>query len=92
MAELHNFQPVRGIRLVSDGTTMHNMRQVIGVVDAGGAEFSDNQQVLGVDVLEADTAVHNDQTVLGAVVIVDGRKLYNGHLVIPVHVVSGVLA
>lgn len=92
MAELHNQQPVRGIRLVADGTTMHNMRQVIGIVDAGGAEFSDNQQVLGVDVLEADAAVHNEQTVLGAVLISDGRKLYNDHLVVPVHVVSGVLA
>lgn len=91
MAAIHNDQRILGIRLVVDGTAMHNGLPVIGVVEAAG-DFIDNQRALGVDVLAEDKALHNDQRVLGAVLIGDGRTLYNHQLVIPVHAVSGVLA
>jgi hypothetical protein len=92
VATIHNDQPVIGVRLVSDGTVLHNNLPVIGIVDATGETFLDNQRVLGVDVLDADVAMHNDQPVMGAVLIADGRDLYNNQLVIPVEAVSGVLA
>lgn len=92
MADIFKDQRVLGIRLVADGSTMHNGLPVVGVVDASGQTFSDNQGVLGVDVLGADKAIHNEQPVLGAVLIADGRDLYNHQLVIPVDAVSGVLA
>lgn len=92
MADLYNSQRVLGVRLVADGTVMHNGQLVIGVSDAGGALFVGNIRTIGVDVLDADTAVHNEQPVLGAVLIGDGRALYNGMLVVPANAVSGVLA
>ena len=91
MANLSNEQRVLGIRLVADGTLMHNGLPVIGVVSAAGT-FTDNQRVRGVDVLPADKAIHNEQPVRGAVLIVNGRKLYNNALVVPVTAISGVLA
>ncbi len=92
MATLYNQQRVLGIRIVADGTLMHNGLPVIGVVDAGGATFLENDLVLGVEALPADKAIHNEQPVRGAVVINDGRVLYNNQPVIPVtEVGSGVL-
>lgn len=91
MAIIYNDQPVLGIRLVADGTVLHNNQLVIGVVDAGGSLFVDNIRTRGVDVLGADTPIHNEQQVVGAVLIDDGRKLYNNMLVIPAYAVSGVL-
>lgn len=93
MAAIFNEQRVLGVRLVPDGTLMHNGLPVIGVVDAGGVvTFTDNQRVLGVDVLPADKAMHNDQSVRGAVLITNGRKLYNNALVQPARAISGTLA
>lgn len=92
MAVIFNEQRVLGVRLVADGTKIYNNQRVIGVVDAGGSMFANNIRTLGVDVLAADEAVHNEQPMLGAVLITDGRKLYNDMLVIPAHAVTGVLA
>jgi hypothetical protein len=92
MAEIFNDQPILGVRLVADGVAMHNGLPVIGIVDATGETFTDNQRVLGIDVLDADAAIHNDQPVRGAVLIADGRDLYNDQLVIPVEAISGALA
>lgn len=91
MADIYNQQRVLGVRLVDDGTVMHNGQRVIGISDAGGALFSGNIRTIGVDVLDADAAIHNEQPVLGAVVIDDGRKLYNGMLVVPAYAVNGSL-
>ncbi|WP_454618371.1 hypothetical protein [Bradyrhizobium cenepequi] len=92
MADIFNDQRVLGVRLVPDGTTLYNNQQVIGIVDAGGSMFVNNIRTVGVDVLDADAAIHNEQPVLGAVLIADGRTLYNNMLVIPAHAVTGVLA
>lgn len=92
MASIYNDQLVLGVRLVADGTAIYNNQEVIGVVDSGGLMFVENIRTVGVDVLAADEAVHNEQPMLGAVLIGDGRKLYNNMLVVPVHAVSGVLA
>ncbi|MGX1353370.1 hypothetical protein AB7M49_006991 [Bradyrhizobium elkanii] len=92
MATIFNEQRVLGVRLVADGTAIYNNQRVIGIFDAGGSMFVNNIRTLGVDVLGADEAIHNEQPMLGAVLIADGRKLYNDMLVIPVHAVSGVLA
>lgn len=89
---MFNEQRVLGVRLVADGTKLYNNQRVIGVVDAAGSLFVGNIRTVGVDVLAADEAVHNDQPMLGAVLIADGRKLYNDMLVIPVKAVTGVLA
>ena len=91
MASIYNEQRVLGVRLVPDGTAMFNGQEVIGVVNAGASLFVNNIRTIGVDVLPADKPIHNDQPVLGAVLIADGRKLYNNQLVIPAHAVSGVL-
>lgn len=91
MADLYNEQRVYGVRLVADGTVMHNNQLVIGIRDAAGAMFVGNIRTVGVDVLGADTAIHNDRPVLGAVLIADGRTLYNNMLVVPAYAVSGVL-
>jgi hypothetical protein len=92
MAALYNEQRVLGVRIVADGTKLHNNQPVIGVVATLLAvKFVDNKRTLGVDVLPADAAVHNEQPVIGVVVIGDGRKLYNDREVIPVYAVSGVL-
>ena len=91
MSSLFNDQRVLGIRLVVDGTVLHNNQLVIGIVDAGVTLFVNNIRTIGVDVLGADAEVHNDQPVLGAVLILDGRTLYNNQRVIPAHAVSGVL-
>lgn len=92
MAVLFNEQPVLGVRLVADGTVMHNGTPVIGIVDATGKTFIDNQRVVGVAVLTTDDEMHNDRLVRGAVLIGDGRKLYYNQLVVPVEAISGVLA
>lgn len=92
MASIYNDQRVLGIRLVSDGTAIYNNQQVIGVVDSGGLMFVNNIRTIGVDVLSADEAVHNETPMLGAVLIGDGRTLYNGLLVIPAFAVSGSLS
>lgn len=92
MAQVFNEQRVLGVRLQVDGTIMFNGLPVFGVVDAAAALFLDNQRTLGVDVLGADAAMHNDQPVRGAVLIGDGRDIYNHQLVIPVTAISGVLA
>lgn len=91
MAEMFNSQRVLGVRLVADGTVIYNNQSVIGVVDATGTTFANNIRTLGVDVLVADVAVHNEQPMLGAVLIGDGRTLYNNMLVIPAHAVTGSL-
>lgn len=83
MSVLYNDQQVLGVRLVADGALMHNGLPVIGIVDAGGSLFVDNLRTLGVSVLGADQAIYNDQPVRGAVLIEDGRKLYNGSQVLP---------
>ncbi|OJF92065.1 hypothetical protein AX761_21740 [Rhizobium sp. 58] len=83
MSAVYNSQPVLGVRLVSDGTLMHNGLPVIGIVDASGSAFVGNLRTLGVSVLGADQAIYNDQPVRGAVVIADGRKLYNNSQVLP---------
>ena len=93
MAEIYNEQRVLGIRLVAEGTKMHNGLPVIGVVAAaGGVMFVSNLRVLGVDVLGADAAMNNEQPVRGAVLIADARTLYNDQRVIPARAISGVLA
>ena len=93
MAQIFNEQRVLGVRLVADGTTMHNGLPVIGVTaEANGVLFVRNLRVIGVDVLPADAAIHNDQPVQGAVLIANGRTLYNNQLVVPAFAVSGVLA
>jgi hypothetical protein len=84
MAQLFNEQRILGVRLQADGATMFNGLPVIGVVDAGNALFTNNRRALGVKVLDADAAIYNDQVVRGVVQILDGRKLYNNQLVIPV--------
>jgi hypothetical protein len=91
VADLFNNQRVLGVRLLADGLNMHNRHSVIGIRDAAGAMFG-NLRTIGVDVLGADAAIHNELPVLGAVLIADGRKLYNGMLVVPAYAVSGVLA
>lgn len=90
MAQIFNEQRVLGVRIVSDGTMMHNGRQTIGIRDAGDALFVDNLRTLGVDVLDADAAIYNEQPVLGAVLITDARTLYNGERVVPVSGVAPV--
>jgi len=92
MAAIYNEQRVLGVRLVADGTLMFNGQRVIGVVDAGASLFVGNIRTIGVDVLAADKPIHNEQIVVGAVLIADGRKLYNNMLVVPAKAVSGVLA
>ena len=93
MAELFNDQRKLGIRLVADGTKMHNGLPVIGVVAAAdGIMFVGNLRVLGVNVLPADAAINNEQPVRGAVLIADARTLYNNERVIPARAISGVLA
>ncbi|SDL07398.1 hypothetical protein SAMN05428953_12655 [Mesorhizobium muleiense] len=84
MAQVFNEQRVLGVRLQAEGATLFNGLPVFGVVDATSVLFSDNQRTLGVNILDADAAMHNDQPVRGVVVISDGRKLYNGQLVVPV--------
>jgi len=42
-----------------------------------------NLTTLGVDILVADQTIYNEQVVRGAVIITDGRKLYNYQRVIP---------
>lgn len=84
MATIFNEQRVLGVRIVADGTLMHNGLPVIGISDvAGGVLFSDNQRTLQVEPLQADQVIYNEQPVRGAVLIADGRKLYNGQRVIP---------
>lgn len=83
MGALYNEQRVLGVRVVADGTVMHNNQPVIGIVDAVGALFVGNLRTLGVSVLGADQAIYNDQPVRGVVLIADGRKLYNGSQVLP---------
>ena len=68
---------------------LFNSQQVLGVRVEASATFTDNQRVLGVDVLPSDRAIYNDQPVRGVVVIADARKLYNGRLVIPVRDLQG---
>lgn len=93
MATIYNEQRILGIRLVADGTKMHNGLPVIGVVAAAdGIMFVGNLRVLGVDVLGADKAIHNEQPVRGAVLIANGRALYNNERVVPARANSGVLA
>lgn len=93
MATIFNEQCVLGVRLVADGTLMHNGIPVIGIsAAADGLLFSSNLRTLGVAVLDADAAIYNDQPVLGAVLISDSRSIYNGRLVVPAHAVSGVLS
>jgi hypothetical protein len=92
MAQIFNEQRVRGIRLVSDGTTMYLGRRVIGVRNAGAALFIGNLRTVGVDVLAADKAIHNGQEVVGAVLISDARTIYNSERIIPVAAQTGVLA
>lgn len=85
MATIFNEQRVLGVRIVDDGTALHNNQPVIGVVEADvGVLFVGNERVLGVDVLDADVAIHNEQPVVGVVLIEDGRALYNDRKVIPV--------
>lgn len=91
MADLYNDQRVLGVRVVDDGTKMHNNQRVVGVVDAGDRLIVGNIRSVGVDVLDANAPIHNEQPVIGVVLIADGRKLYNDMLVIPVHAVSGAL-
>lgn len=91
MAVIHNEQRALGIRLVTDGETMHNGLPVIGVKDATGETFVSDKRVLGVAVLTTPDVIHNDQPVRGAVLIADGRALYNFQPVIPVDAVSGAL-
>lgn len=91
MAVIYNDQRVLGVRLVPDGTAIYNNQPVIGIVDAAGALFVNNLRTLGVDVLAADEPVHNEQPIRGAVLIGDGRKLYNNMLVVPAFAVSGSL-
>lgn len=92
MALIFNEQRVLGVRLVADGEALFNERPVIGIADAGASLFSGNLRTLGVAVFDADAAIYNDQPVLGAVLIADGRKLYNDQLLIPVKAISGALA
>lgn len=93
MAALYNDYRILGVRLVADGTRMHNGLPVIGIVAAAdGVMFVGNLRVLGVDVLGADKAIHNEQPVRGAVLIADGRKLYNNERVASARAISGVLA
>ena len=93
MATIYNERRVLGIRLVADGTKMHNGLPVIGVVAAAdGIMFVGNLRVLGVNVLAADAAMNNEQPVRGAVLIADARTLYNNERVIPARAISGVLA
>ncbi|MGJ5032270.1 hypothetical protein ACQR1I_35910 [Bradyrhizobium sp. HKCCYLS2038] len=92
MAAIFNEQRVLGIRMVADGTRLYNGQFVIGVVDAGASLFVSNIRTVGVDVLAADQAIYNERPMLGAVLIGDGRKLYNNMLVVPVKALSGVLA
>lgn len=92
MADIYNEQRVLGIRLVADGTLMHNGLPVIGVSDVAATLFSNNQRALGVAVLDADQAIYNEQPVRGAVLIDDGRTLYNGQLVAPASAVVGQFA
>ena len=54
MSSLFNDQRVLGIRLVVDGTVLHNNQLVIGIVDAGVTLFVNNIRTIGVDVLGAD--------------------------------------
>lgn len=91
MADIYNEQRVLGIRLVSDGTVMHNNQPVIGIGDAAAGLFANNQRAIGVAVLDEDQAIYNDQPVRGAVLIGDGRTVYNGGLVVPANAVSGSL-
>lgn len=89
MGQMFNERAVLGIHVVADGTLMHNNQPVIGIVDAGAALFVDNQRTRGISVLLGSEVVSNDQPVIGAVLISDGRKLYNGSLVVPFNGVSG---
>lgn len=84
MADLHNQQPVIGVRLLSEGATLYNNRPVIGVRAATGLVFTDNQIVRGVEVIDDDRPLYNGQPVVGAVMIDDDRDLYNLQLVVPV--------
>lgn len=86
MATIFNDRRVLGVRLVDDGTVMHNGLPVIGVKEAGDdVLFSGNLRTLGVDVLDDDAAtIYNDQPVRGAVLIEDDRALYNHQPVIQV--------
>lgn len=93
MAAIYNEQRVLGVRLVADGSILHNNQPVIGIRDAGATDmFVNDLRVLGVDVLPADTAIHNEQPVRGAVLIADARTIYNGERVVPARAISGVLA
>lgn len=93
MAAIYNEQRVLGVRIVADGTLLHNMQPVIGVTaELLATKFTRDLRTLGVDVLGADQAVHNEQPVIGVVVIGDGRTMYNDERVIPAYAVSGVLA
>ncbi|RWF70084.1 MAG: hypothetical protein EOQ34_19880 [Mesorhizobium sp.] len=83
MATIFNEQRVLGVRIVADGTTMYNGLPVIGLYDAGAVLFGNNLRTLSVSVISTADAMYNDQPVRGAVVISDGRKLYNGMLVLP---------
>lgn len=85
MATMFNDQRRLGIRLVADGTKMHNGLPVIGVREAGGGVlFVNNKRVLGVDIVAPGRAIHNEQPVRGAVLIADSRTVYNNFEVLAV--------
>lgn len=84
MAQLFNNQPVIGIKLVSEGETLFNNQSVIGVRTATAQRFENNQIVRGVQSIDDGSKLFNGWPVIGAVVILDGRTIYNGRPVMPV--------
>jgi lysophospholipase L1-like esterase len=84
MAKLFNQQRAFGVKLVPDGTTIYNNRPVIGIRDASGSLFIDDQLVVQADTITDGRTIYNDQPVVGAVLIADGRKIYNNARVMPV--------
>jgi hypothetical protein len=83
MATRFNQKRRLGVVIVPDGTLIYNNQPVIGIQDAGAVLILGNLPTIGVDVLPANQAIYNEQVVRGAVIIADGRKLYNNRRVIP---------
>lgn len=83
MATIYNTQRTQGVVIVDDGTTMYGGRRTIGIRQDGAGLFSANLLTLGVAVLAQFQPVYNDMPVIGAVLISDGRELYNDALVKP---------
>jgi hypothetical protein len=83
MSILFDMQRRLGVVFVPDGTILYNNKPVIGIAPGfAGVPMANNMLVRGVDVV-AGPGIYNEMPVRGAVLITDGRLLYNNQRVIP---------